>query len=121
MHTHSIPHSHFSFPHAAGGILVFSFTIFVVFLHPSMAEHSFLYCSMNVQQRSTNWRFEEVVFAPVKPIDIYEIEFAIRGLFSLLPFSFLVPRTFFFMPNNCILLLCASLFWFEGFRNGRGT
>ena len=36
-----------------------------------------------------------------------------RVAFTHLPFSILVPRMFFSIPNTCVLLFCKSLLWFE--------
>ena len=67
----TIPHPLFSLPHATGDIYGVFFTFSFIFLHFSMAGNPFLCCTVDGKKRFAIWGFIEVVFAPVRPINVF--------------------------------------------------
>ena len=59
------------------------------------------------------WGFKEVAFLMQRPETFSEIDFSLPRLISPSTISFLVAKTFFFIPNTCVLLFYESFFWYE--------
>ena len=71
MCAHSIPRSCVSLPHAAGASWAFSFTFFYNYLQFSMVGNPFLVLHSEWEKRFMIWGFIEVIYAPVRPINVF--------------------------------------------------